>query len=156
MPTVSFAVDRQNNRKSLPPLSINTTQNGAQQLMLHESPARRPVSQRGILRSSVTTKNNSDPMITSMTMGDISIMTQSSYESTTACVGENPDTETFGNLYASRRLSTYGTVYDGLSTTRKLSKENTNDQWRRTLTEHNKRDSADECRCPTDRENSSK
>lgn len=57
-------------------------------------------------------------------------MTQSSYESTNLT-----DPETFGNLYASRRLSTYGTVYDGLSTTRKLSKDSTNELWRRGATE---------------------
>lgn len=150
VPTVSFAVDRKANRKSLPPLSINTINAGP--LLLEASPARRPGS-RGILRSSTTTKNNSDSMI------DNSIMTQSSYESTSAA-GHNSqaDTSTFGNLYASRRLSTYGTVYDGLSTTRKLSKEK-DEHWKRILIEKQaflKRESADECRCNLGENSSSK
>lgn len=96
----------------------------------------------------MTTKNNSDSMITSMT--------QSSYDSSTAA---DQPSETFGNLYASRRLSTYGTVYDGLATTRKLSKDSNNENWRRTLIEqqmNSKRESADACCCPTFENASSK
>lgn len=94
------------------------------------------------MRGSATAKNNSDSIITSMP--DSSIMTQSSYE-TTSTGGRDfeADSSAFDNLYASRRLSTCGTVYDGFSAPRRLSKDS--DLWKQQII--SKRERSDKCGC---------